>query len=47
MREPDRPLGPHVTLLGGRLGGKYPEGRPLLVRGSAEAVVIDPSLALV
>ena len=47
MREPDRPLGPHVTLLGGRLGGKYPEGRPLLVRGSEETVVIDPSLALV
>ena len=47
MREPDRPLGPHVTLLGGRLGGKYPEGRPLLVRGSEETIVIDPSLALV
>ena len=46
MREPDRPLGPHVTLLGGRLGGKYPEGRPLLVCGREETVVIDPSLAL-
>jgi glyoxylase-like metal-dependent hydrolase (beta-lactamase superfamily II) len=47
MNEPDRPLGPHVTLLGSPRGGKYPEGRPLLVAGRAETVVIDPSLALV
>ena len=47
MTEPDRPLGPHVTLLGSPRGGKYPEGRPLLVAGRAETVVIDPSLALV
>src|SRR5262249_51165588 len=47
MSEPDRALGPHLTLLGSRLGGKYPEGRPLLVTGREEAMVIDPSLALV
>ena len=47
MTEPDRPLGPHVTLLGSPLGGKYPDGRPLLVAGRADTVVIDPSLALV
>ncbi len=47
MIEPDRPLGPHVTLLGSPRRGKYPEGRPLLVRGRHETVVIDPSLALV
>ncbi len=47
MIEADRALGPHVTLLGGARGGKYPEGRPLLVAGRAETLVIDPSLALV
>jgi glyoxylase-like metal-dependent hydrolase (beta-lactamase superfamily II) len=47
MIEPDRPLGPHVTLLASPRGGKYPEGRPLLVAGREETVVIDPSLALV
>ena len=47
MSEPDRPLGPHVTLIGSPRGGKYPEGRPLLIVGREERVVIDPSLALV
>jgi glyoxylase-like metal-dependent hydrolase (beta-lactamase superfamily II) len=47
MSEANRPLGPHVTLLGSPRGGKYPEGRPLLVAGRSERVVIDPSLALV
>lgn len=47
MSEPDRPLGPHVTLLRSPRGGKYPEGRPLLVTGRHECLVIDPSLALV
>jgi glyoxylase-like metal-dependent hydrolase (beta-lactamase superfamily II) len=47
MTEPDRPLGPHVTLLGSPRGGKYPEGRPLRVTGREETVVIDPSLALI
>jgi glyoxylase-like metal-dependent hydrolase (beta-lactamase superfamily II) len=47
MTEPDRSLGAHVTLLGSPRGGKYPEGRPLLVAGREERVVIDPSLVLV
>jgi glyoxylase-like metal-dependent hydrolase (beta-lactamase superfamily II) len=47
MTEPDRALGAHVTLLGSPRGGKYPEGRPLLVAGRVERVVIDPSLALI
>lgn len=47
MTEPDRPLGAHVSLLGSPRGGKYPDGRPLLVAGREERVVIDPSLALV
>jgi glyoxylase-like metal-dependent hydrolase (beta-lactamase superfamily II) len=47
MTEPDRPLGAHVSLLGSPRGGKYPEGRPLLVTGSEERVVIDPSLVLI
>jgi glyoxylase-like metal-dependent hydrolase (beta-lactamase superfamily II) len=47
MTEPDRPLGAHVSLLGSPHGGKYPEGRPLLVTGSEERVVIDPSLVLI
>jgi glyoxylase-like metal-dependent hydrolase (beta-lactamase superfamily II) len=46
MTEPDRPLGTHVSLLGSPRGGKYPDGRPLLVIGREERVVIDPSLCL-
>jgi glyoxylase-like metal-dependent hydrolase (beta-lactamase superfamily II) len=47
MTEPDRPLGPHVTLIGSPRGGKYPDGRPLRIAGRDETVMIDPSLALV
>ncbi len=46
-RPADRPLGPHVTLLGGERGGKYPYGNSLLVRGAVETAVIDPSLAVI
>ncbi len=42
----DRPLG-HVTVLGGERDGKYPHGNSLLITGSEETVVIDPSLSLV
>jgi len=42
----DRSIGEHVTLLGAVRGGKYPHGRSLLVKGSEEAVLIDPSLSL-
>ena len=47
MTEPDRPIGAHVSLLGSPRGGKYPEGRPLLVTGSEERAIIDPSLVLI
>ena len=36
-----------VTVLFGARGGKYPHGNSLLVRGSEETVVIDPSLGLI
>src|SRR5438067_4398513 len=43
----DRAIGEHVTLLGAVRGGKYPHGGSLLVKGSEEALLIDPSLSLV
>jgi glyoxylase-like metal-dependent hydrolase (beta-lactamase superfamily II) len=42
----DRTLG-RTTVLGGVRDGKYPHGNSLLVRGSEETVLIDPSLSLV
>jgi glyoxylase-like metal-dependent hydrolase (beta-lactamase superfamily II) len=42
----DRPLG-RVTVLGGERDGKYPHGNSLLITGSEETVVVDPSLSLV
>ncbi|HXQ22918.1 MAG TPA: MBL fold metallo-hydrolase [Candidatus Acidoferrales bacterium] len=42
----DRQLG-HVTVLFGARGGKYPHGNSLLVRGSAETLLIDPSLSII
>jgi glyoxylase-like metal-dependent hydrolase (beta-lactamase superfamily II) len=42
----DRTIG-HVTVLGGERGGKYPHGNSLLVAGSEETLLIDPSLSLV
>ena len=41
-----RTLG-HTTVLEGERGGKYPHGNSLLVSGSEETVVVDPSLSLV
>ncbi len=41
-----RTLG-HTTVLEGERGGKYPHGNSLLVVGTAETVVVDPSLSLV
>jgi len=35
-----------VTVLFGERGGKYPHGNSLVVRGSEEALIIDPSLGL-
>jgi len=42
---PDRRIG-HVTVLGAVGGGRYPHGSSLLVEGSRERVLIDPSLSL-
>ena len=36
-----------VTVLFGESGGKYPDGNSLLVRGSEESALIDPSLGVV
>ena len=43
----DRRISEHVTLLGGVRGGKYPHGNSLVVEGSQESLLIDPSLSLV
>ncbi len=42
----DRVLG-RTTVLVGEQAGKYPHGNSLLVRGSEESVLIDPSLSLI
>ena len=41
----DQKIGP-VTVLYGEQRGKYPDGNPLLVEGSEESLIIDPSLAM-
>lgn len=41
----DRDIGP-VTVLFGNEGGKYPDGNSLLVRGSRETAIVDPSLGV-
>jgi glyoxylase-like metal-dependent hydrolase (beta-lactamase superfamily II) len=43
----DRQLGPSVTVLFGAHAGKYPYGNSLLVEGSEEALLIDPSLSVI
>jgi len=43
----DRRLGPSVTVLFGAHAGKYPYGNSLLVEGSEEALLIDPSLSVI
>jgi len=45
-RADDRQIG-HATVLGGVRGGKYPHGNSLLVEGSEESLIIDPSLSLI
>jgi glyoxylase-like metal-dependent hydrolase (beta-lactamase superfamily II) len=42
----DRTLG-RVTVLGGERDGKYPHGNSLLITGTEETVVVDPSLSVV
>ena len=41
----DRRIG-RVTVLTGARGGKYPHGNSLVVEGSEESLIIDPSLSL-
>ena len=43
----ERRLTPSVSVLVGDLNGSYPSGNSLLVRGSAGAAVIDPSVTVV
>lgn len=43
----ERVLSESVSVLVGSLGGKYPSGNTLLVRGAGETVVIDPSIDVV
>ena len=42
----DRTIG-RVTVLTGAQSGKYPDGNSLLIAGTEETVVIDPSLSLI
>ena len=42
----DRVIG-NVTVLFGAAHGKYPHGNSLVVRGSSETLIIDPSLGVV
>jgi glyoxylase-like metal-dependent hydrolase (beta-lactamase superfamily II) len=44
--ESDRQIG-RVTVLAGERGGRYPHGNSLLVAGSEETALIDPSLSLI
>jgi len=46
QRTEDRQIG-HATVLGAIRGGKYPHGNSLLVEGSEESLIIDPSLSLI
>ena len=41
----DRQYGP-VTVLFGKESGKYPQGNSLLIQGSKETVLVDPSLGI-
>jgi glyoxylase-like metal-dependent hydrolase (beta-lactamase superfamily II) len=43
----ERRLTDHVSVLVGTDNGKYPSGNSLVVRGSGEAVIIDPSIDVV
>jgi glyoxylase-like metal-dependent hydrolase (beta-lactamase superfamily II) len=45
--EQERRLSEHVSVLVGTDTGKYPSGNSLLVRGTREAIVIDPSVDVV
>lgn len=42
----DIQLSPHVTVISGAKGGKYPDGNSTMVRGTEGVVLIDPSLTV-
>ena len=42
----DIQLSPHVTVISGAKGGKYPDGNSTMIRGSEGVVLIDPSLTV-
>src|SRR5437867_13389359 len=42
----DQTIG-RVTVLTGERAGKYPHGNSLLVRGTEETIIIDPSLSVI
>jgi glyoxylase-like metal-dependent hydrolase (beta-lactamase superfamily II) len=42
----DLHLSPHVTVISGAKGGKYPDGNSTLIRGTEGIVLIDPSLTV-
>jgi glyoxylase-like metal-dependent hydrolase (beta-lactamase superfamily II) len=42
----DIQLSPHVTVISGAKGGKYPDGNSTMIRGSEGIVLIDPSLTV-
>jgi hydroxyacylglutathione hydrolase len=46
LGQTDVQLSPHVTVLIGQDGGKYPHGNSVLVSGSLGTVLIDPSLTV-
>src|SRR5512144_679681 len=39
-------VGDHTTVLCGSERGKYPQGNSLLVTGSEEAIIVDPSVGI-
>jgi glyoxylase-like metal-dependent hydrolase (beta-lactamase superfamily II) len=46
LLDTDQQLGPHVTVLTGDAGGKYPSGNSTLVQGTHATVLVDPSLTV-
>ncbi len=46
-RDAERKLTDRVSVLVGAAGGTYPSGNTLLVKGTSEAVVIDPSIDVI
>ncbi|MEA2625213.1 MAG: hypothetical protein QOD06_1258 [Candidatus Binatota bacterium] len=43
---PERTLG-HTTVLFGENGGKYPQGNSIVVAGTEESLILDPSLGMI